>query len=77
MSLELVKEALDNNWEDRIFMHYRELVDPHAVRPQDNKSQEWLDIVKSLKLKVEVVADDKEQVKSKVKKDDITTSSRD
>ena len=48
MSNTLIKEALDNNWEDRIFMHYKDLIDPNASRPRDEYTKEWLEIVEAL-----------------------------
>jgi hypothetical protein len=72
MSLEIVKEALDNNWHDRIFLHYQQLIDPKAVRPQDYKSEEWLNIVKTLKLKVDAFS---VKQPAKPSKNDSSTSS--
>jgi len=43
-----IKEALDNGWNDRIFLHYKELVDPNAIRPQDETGEEWKQIVSQL-----------------------------
>jgi len=43
-----IKEALDNGWNDRIFLHYKELVDPNAIRPQDETGEEWKQIVLKL-----------------------------
>jgi hypothetical protein len=48
-----VKESLDNGWNDRIFQHYRELVNADAVRPQDTESKEWKDIIAALQLKID------------------------
>lgn len=43
-----VIEALANNWNDRIFNHYKQLVDSEATRPQDELSQEWLAMIDKL-----------------------------
>jgi hypothetical protein len=47
---QLVSDAITNNWDDRIFYHYKQHIDAEAVRPQDTTSQEWLDIVAKLKV---------------------------
>ena len=48
MSNTLIKEALDNNWEDRIFMHYTNVIDPNASRPRDEYTKEWQEIIEAL-----------------------------
>ena len=45
---ELIKEALDAKWNDRLFHYYKQEVDINAVRPQDENSQEWKDIIAKL-----------------------------
>lgn len=45
-----VIEALENGWNDRIFIHYKELIDSNAVRPQDDYN--WGKMVDELKSKV-------------------------
>ena len=45
---ELIKEALDAGWNDRLFHYYKQYIDTNAVRPQDENSQEWKDIVAKL-----------------------------
>jgi len=45
---DIVREALVNNWEDRCYMHYVNLIDPNASRPRDEYTQEWQDIIKAL-----------------------------
>ena len=49
---ELIKEALDAKWNDRLFHYYKQEVDANAVRPQDENSQEWKDII----VKLETIA---------------------
>ena len=44
----LIKEALDAKWNDRLFHYYKQEVDINAVRPQDENSQEWKDIIAKL-----------------------------
>ena len=45
---ELIKEALDAGWNDRLFHYYKQYIDANAVRPQDENSQEWKDIIAKL-----------------------------
>lgn len=45
---ELIKEALNAGWNDRLFHYYKQEVDINAVRPQDENSQEWKDIIAKL-----------------------------
>jgi hypothetical protein len=53
MNKQEIKEALDNNWNDRLFHYYKTLVNPEAIRPQtDNMdTNEWKDITSALLLK--------------------------
>ena len=44
---ELVQEALDNNWEDRLFYYYQVWVSANTVRPQD--PEDFKKIVDELK----------------------------
>lgn len=44
-----LKEALDNGWNDRLFQYYKELVNPNAVRPQNEDGQEWNDMLAALR----------------------------
>ena len=41
-------QALHNGWGDRLFHYYTQLVDANAVRPQDEESKEWKDMVSAL-----------------------------
>lgn len=43
-----IKEALNAGWNDRLFYYYQQEVDANAVRPQDETSQEWKDIIAKL-----------------------------
>lgn len=43
-----IKEALQAGWNDRLFHYYQQEVDANAVRPQDENSQEWKDIIAKL-----------------------------
>ena len=45
---ELIKEALNAGWSDRLFYYYKQEVDVNAIRPQDENSQEWKDIIAKL-----------------------------
>ena len=45
-----VLEAIENGWNDRIFVHYQIWVNSTAVRPQDDES--WSELVDELKAKV-------------------------
>ena len=73
MSKELIKEALDNNWSDRIFYHYQQEVDATAVRPQDETSTEWKEIV----AKLTVLSTPAKSKESKTTSNDISGSTRD
>ena len=44
-----VLEAIENGWNDRIFVHYQIWVDSTAVRPQDDEN--WNKLVAELKAK--------------------------
>lgn len=44
-----ILEAIENRWDDRIFVHYQIWVDSTAVRPQDDES--WSKLVAELKTK--------------------------
>jgi hypothetical protein len=44
-----LKEALENGWNDRLFQYYKDLVNPNAVRPQNEFGQEWNDILGTLR----------------------------
>ncbi len=45
-----VLEAIENGWNDRIFIHYKQFVNPEAIRPQDDEN--WGKLVEELKSKV-------------------------
>ena len=45
---DLIQEALKAGWNDRLFHYYKQEVDQNAVRPQDENSQEWKDIIVKL-----------------------------
>ena len=53
MNKQQIKEALDNNWNDRLFHYYKTLINPEAIRPQtdDMETNEWKDITSALLLK--------------------------
>ena len=55
MNKQEIKEALDNNWNDRLFHYYKTLVNPEAIRPQtdDMDTNEWKDITSALLLKTD------------------------
>ena len=44
-----VLEAIENGWNDRIFVHYQIWIDSTAVRPQDDEN--WNKLVAELKAK--------------------------
>ena len=50
----LVQEALDNNWEDRLFYYYQVWVSANTVRPQDLEGMEKIKL--ELKKLVEIKA---------------------
>ena len=53
MNKQEIKEALDNNWNDRLFHYYKTLVNPEAIRPQtdDMETNAWKNIKSALLLK--------------------------
>ena len=55
-NMKLVQEAIDNNWNDRIWYHYTELVDYNAVRPQCTECAQWEIVIEKLQLKVNTLS---------------------
>lgn len=50
--MKLVQDAIDNNWNDRIWYHYTQLVDWDAVRPQCTDCAQWAIVIEKLQAKV-------------------------
>lgn len=73
---ELIQEALKAGWNDRLFHYYTQVSNPNAVRPQDENSKEWKEIIAFLELysKAEEV---KPTPVPKAKQNDQTGSIRD
>lgn len=70
---ELIQEALKAGWNDRLFHYYQLEVDANAVRPQDENSKEWKEII----AKLEALTTPKPVVTPKAKQNDQTGSIRD
>ena len=47
---ELIKEAVQAGWNDRLFYYYQQVSDANAIRPQDENGQEWKSIIAFLEL---------------------------
>ena len=45
-----VLEAIENGWNDRVFIYYKQFINAEAVRPQDDDN--WNKLVEELKSKV-------------------------